>query len=198
MRVRALIPTGILLSALVGCTAPGPADPSTAPPDSGTAGPVEETTVADCLVGRWSLDAADLADQLRQQLTETGLPVSAAQAAGAVTLDVAPGEMVYTSAVTFAVTAAPGGGPEMVMTQAQDGVSRGAWTVDDSTLSFSSWENGLDVTTTATIGGTLVDVPIELPAEAFGSGDAEVSCDGDAMETTVSGGLFTNRWARVG
>jgi hypothetical protein len=190
----ALAAASAALLALAGCTAPGASEAADGPTDADAGAP----TTADCLLGTWSLDVADLAEQLGTRMSDLGLTVRATQAAGEVTLDVTEGSMVYTSAATFALTTAVGDGPEMVVTQAQDGVSQGDWTADDSTLRFSSWENGLTFTTTVTIGGETTDMPLDLPAESFGGGAAQVSCGGSEMTTVPEGGLFTSTWTRVG
>lgn len=199
MHTRLSLTTGTLALAvlvLTGCAAPDGAAPDD-PAGPGTEGGTSSTALADCLIGSWALDAADLADQLRDTLSEDGLPIIAAQAAGEVTLDVDAGRMTYTSAVTYALTAAPSGGPEMVMTQAQDGVSHGDWTTDGSILRFTSWENGLTFTTTATIAGQSVDLPLDLPADSFGGTTATVECDATTMTTVSEGGLFFNTWGRI-
>ena len=164
--------TALLLSACTGGeAAPGvgatPADTgagATADAGGGTQpdAPFDGGT-QECLVGTWRLDLAAMQDDLRTMLAGGG-----GEAAGDVEVEV-EGATTYEFAADGSFAAAvdssssmtlSSDGEELTSATASTGDLTGAWSLAGDLLTISDVDAaGLDVTTTATLGGESIDVP---------------------------------------
>jgi hypothetical protein len=86
----------------------------------------------------------------------------------------------------------------MEIKQDQVGQATGNWSVDDDSLLYSDWENGITITTTITIEGQSAGNSSELPGDTGEGVAMGIECDGDTMTTHPDVSPFTSTWARVG
>ncbi len=142
-------------------------------------------------------DLDDLAAQLQAFFVANGTPIVSTVSAGSSTLEVESSTMTYDSNVTFTMVA-DNDGMEMIVEQAQVGVSAGSWAVEDGNVVYSDWETGIEITTTVTIDGTTVGEPTTLPGDTGNGLQVATTCDGDTLTTQPDAGPFTTTWARVG
>jgi len=196
---RLTLTTGLAalsLFALAACTAPGSGDGGDGGTGSdGSAGGAGG--LAGCIEGSWAADLDDLAAQLQAYFVANGTPVTSTESEGTSMLEVEGESMTYDSNVTFTMVA-NSGDLEMIVQQAQVGVSTGNWAVDGDAIVYSGWETGIEITTTVTIGGTSAGEPTVLPGDAGDGLRVATTCDGDTLTTLPDGSPFTTTWARVG
>jgi hypothetical protein len=196
----ALIPVpAILLVALTACS----------PGGGGGGGGGGSTDAPDpsggdtaCVTGLWTADTADLAAQIGDYLSGTGLPISSSTASGQqqLALDEQGYAGMASTDLTFVISAELSDGLTETITQTHNGTFRGNWGWDSGTvLGFSDiTDEGYQVENTVDIEGRTVDIPIDIPVTGMTDVPLTVSCSGDTMTTKADQSPFTTTWHREG
>lgn len=183
------------LFALGACTAPGSGDGTGGTGSDGSSG--TSGGLAGCIEGSWAADLDDLAAKLQEFFVANGTPVVSTESAGSSTLEIESSTMTYDSNVTFTMVANTDD-LEMIVEQAQVGISTGTWALDGDAVVYSDWETGIEITTTVTIGGTSAGEPTIVPGDTGEGLRVATTCEGDTLTTLPEGSPFTTVWARVG
>ena len=187
----------VLVLALAGCT-PTPA-PAPVDDDGSSGGEALEGGSTACIVDHnWQLDIADMASQLGETMSSSGVNVVSSTGSGeaGIYFD-QEGYAGSATAVSYTIVIDMGDGLVMTMVQHHEGSPGGNWACDgssDSTIVFEGWTGGLTVTTDTSINGMAAPTST-TPLSAGLDGQAmTVSCDGDTLVTQSTGIPFTSTW----
>lgn len=189
--------------ALAGCSSGGGPLSTSAPEGSAPAGGgAGGGSSAGCIVGTWSADMDDLANQLKAQYDAKSLPVDSVDGTGSETATFgADGSAVWHSDYTIKVGMKVGGVPmEVDVRHAGDITSHYAY--DGATLTFSDYDASADkLTTKVLVNGQAVsnsnmDVPLD---NSQGAVPTSVACDGNTLSiqaNITAASPFVIHWAR--
>jgi hypothetical protein len=169
-------------------------------PDDATGG--EDNSPTACVIGTWTADVVDLAEQLGQVLGETGMDVITTRAAGTQTMTfTGEGGFTFANDVAFAVDVQIGGGPTLTAAQNHSGTTTASWRWDSSSvvpaMMFADFDDSAyAVENTVSMEGVASTIPIEIPPIVSAGGRLFVTCLGDQLITTWEEGLFITAWSR--
>lgn len=186
----------VLVLALAGCT---PIPGSSPANDGSSGGESPQLGSTACLVDRnWELDIADMAAQLGETMSSSGVTVVSSTGAGEAGIYFDhEGYAGSASTVSYTIVIDMGDGLVMTMVQHHEGSPSGTWSWEgsgESTVVFEGWTGGLTVTTDTSINGMAAPTST-TPLSAGLDGQAmTVSCDGDTLVTQSQGSPFTSRW----
>jgi hypothetical protein len=157
--------------------------------------------IAACALGHsWTLDTADLAEQIKTELTANHPEITAVTANGTQTLEWGLDSVMtvttdYTVALT-ATTATPD--QSLTITQTHQGTASGKAYINSDIAIPRNWKDKLEVATEGELAGAAVeakDLAITIPATDFDdSVGLELTCDGGTMTTHPRGGVLTQKW----
>lgn len=182
-----VIGVAVLTLGLSGCT------PHSAPRPTAThLTPLEtaDRAVAACMVGTWTLDDADYAEQNRAWLEGLGLPIELYVTSGTATLAVTADQIKLHNATN---TSAVVGGHSYNIGIDRTGSSAWSWSEDDqAVLTLTDWAwNSTDPATGSPVRvGTFFD---PTPGSKL-----EVTCDGPLLELHGPDTDITGRFDRAG
>lgn len=200
----ALVALPLLVLALSGCTllggggGGGSDDPIA---DGSTGGEELEGGSTACLMDReWNLDVADTAAQLGESLSSNGLSVVSTTGEGSQSLWFdQEGYAGSATSLTYTMVVNLDDGMVMTMAQHHEGAPGGQWAwegEEESTLTFTEWEDSYTVTTDTSINGVAAPTST-MPAGGLGNLaglSMTVACDGDSLTTQSEGSPFTQHW----
>jgi hypothetical protein len=178
-------------------------------PAAGTAGDgtPSENAAGDtaCVVDRtWSADLDDLAGQLADRMSSSGLDVVSAEGEGSQTILFDQDGSVGTSSdLTYTLVVDMGDGLTMRMEQTYLGDPGGTWAWDGTDASgvilFDDFDlDGVTITTRVWINDVESPTSVDLPQSATDDGGLSVECARDSLTTTpleVAAGAFTTQWS---
>jgi len=191
IRIRSAIlcGAGALLLALTACSPHTPSG-SGSPTHHRTALEVADDTVAACMLGTWTLDDQDYAEQNRHWLEDLGLPIELYVTSGTATLTVTADKITLHNATN---TSAVVGGHSYNVGIDRTGSSAWSWTDDEEgvlTLADWAWDSTDPATGSPIRVGTFFD---PTPGSKL-----EVTCDGPLLELHGPDSDITGRFNKAG
>ncbi len=191
-RATAIALPAVLLFTLGGCAL---VDPS---------GDGEQLTgTAACALGHtWELNVDDLAEQIKNDLTNAGVTVDTVVASGSQTFDWSiEGHVAITSDYTITVKTVPAAEQVLTVEQTHSGSITGAAYINGEVAIPRKWDDSdFSVATTADLSGEKVeeaDLTITIPPTDFDdSVGLELTCNGKELTIHPRGSVITQTWAR--
>ena len=199
-RNAALVP--LLLLALAGCTPGGGGDGGGSTEDESSGGESSEELEGGstaCIIDKdWELDIADMAAQLSESLSSSGMNVisSTGEGEAGIYFD-QEGYAGSATNVTYTLVVDAGEGLVMTMAQHHEGAPGGNWAWDgesDSTIIFEGWSGEIVITTDTSINGTAAPTSTTPMGGGLDGQSMTISCDGDTLVTQSAGSPFTSTW----
>lgn len=204
---------GVTVVLLTGCT--GGVSPTTtggssaassaASPSRAAEADAESSGIESCMIGEWQADVADLAIQLGEQMTASGVSVAASDGIGEQRMSFrADGTLHFATDMTFVLSVDLGDGTLMTMTQHHTGDVAAAWewsgepTADTGLLGFSDFDSsGYNVQSTIEVDGVSSDAAFTPPNMAAADVPTRVSCANGMLTTHPEGTPFATSWLRA-
>ncbi len=158
------------------------------------------TGIAACALGHtWKADLDDLAAQVRAELQESGVPVTAVEATGQQSLEWATdSQVVLTTDYVLTVTTAPAADQVLTIVETHAGTATGAAYINGEVAIPRKWDGtGVSTETVADNNGTAVEeITISIPATSFDDAvGLELTCNGGELTIHPRGSSITQKWS---
>jgi hypothetical protein len=183
---RIIVATSTVLL-LAGCSAP---------PVSGTlpgADPGSEQVEQTCEVGHWSLDVQDYADQFREYLQTSNIPVEGFAATGSGELDIATDGVIDASTTLRATGTIVAGDTSVPFDETSSFSHSGRWEPGKvpGTIDIDAWETVADPSNPPFSESSTPPL-----LEYTGIPTVNSTCDGDTLVLSDPASPFTTTWHR--